>query len=88
MIEQLLQQVKSLSATVDSLNTAIEAQTQFIAQRNQTIQELKEQFSRNFQNSSKPPSSDDFKSLYPKVCVNHPIKKPAGRTYTGEFIRL
>ena len=30
MIEQLLQQVKLLSATVDSLNATIDAQTQLI----------------------------------------------------------
>ena len=42
MNKQLLQQVHSLTATVDSLNATINAQTQLIAQLNQTIQELKE----------------------------------------------
>lgn len=59
MIKQLLQQVDSLIATVN-------AQTQLIAQRNQTIQELKEQMNKNSKNSSKPPSSDGFKKPAPK----------------------
>ena len=42
MNKQLLQQVNSLTSTVDSLNATINAQTQLIAQLNQTIQELKE----------------------------------------------
>lgn len=54
MIEQLLQQVASLTATVY-------AQTQLIAKLNQNIQELKEHINKNSKNSSKPPSSDGFK---------------------------
>ena len=42
MNKQLLQQVHSVTSTVDSLNATINAQTQLIAQLNQTIQELKE----------------------------------------------
>ena len=38
MNKQLLQQVNSLTSTVDSLNATINAQTQLIAQLNQTIQ--------------------------------------------------
>ena len=37
MIKQLLQQVNSLTSTVDSLNATINAQTQLIAQLNQTV---------------------------------------------------
>lgn len=59
MIGQLLQQVASLTATVD-------AQTQLIAKLNQTIQELKEQLNKNSKNSSRPPSSDGFKKPAPK----------------------
>ena len=55
MNKQLLQQVNSLTSTVDSLNATINAQTQLIAQLNQTIQELKEQLNKNSKNSSKPP---------------------------------
>lgn len=47
MIKQLLQQVNSLTSTVDSLNATINAQTQLIAQLNQTIQGLKEQLNKN-----------------------------------------
>ena len=54
MIEQLLQQVDSLTETVA-------AQTDLIARLNQTIQELKEQINKNSQNSFKPPSSDGLK---------------------------
>ena len=43
MNKKLLQQVNSLTSTVDSLNATINAQTQLIAQLNQAIQELKEQ---------------------------------------------
>lgn len=53
MNKQLLQQVNSLTSTVDSLNATINAQTQLIAQLNQTIQELKEQLNKNSKNSSK-----------------------------------
>ena len=56
MNKQLLQQVNSLTSTVDSLNATINAQTQLIAQLNQTIQELKEQLNKNSKNSSKPVS--------------------------------
>ena len=37
MIKQLLQQVNSLTSTVDSLNATINTQTQLIVQLNQTI---------------------------------------------------
>ena len=56
MNKQLLQQVHSLTSTVDFLNATINAQTQLIAQLNQAIQELKEQLNKNSKNSSKPPS--------------------------------
>ena len=59
IIEELLQQVDSLTATVN-------AQIQLIAHLNQTIQELKEQINKNSKNSSKPPSSDGFKKPAPK----------------------
>ena len=52
MNEHLLQQVNTLTSTVDSLNATINAQTQLIAQLNQTIQELKEQLNKNSKNSS------------------------------------
>ena len=79
MNEQLLQQVSSLSATVDSLNATIDAQAQLIAKLNQTIQELKEQLNRNSKNSSKPPSSDGFKKPAPKS-----LRKPSGRKAGGQ----
>ena len=66
MNKQLLQQVNSLTATVDSLNAIINAQTRLIAQLNQTIQELKEQLNKNSKNSSKPPSSDGYKKPAPE----------------------
>lgn len=72
MIEQLLQQVNSLNATVN-------AQTQLIAKLNQTIQELKEQLNKNSRNSSKPPSSDGFKKPAPKS-----LRKPSGKKAGGQ----
>lgn len=72
MIEQLLQQVDSLTATIS-------AQTALIAQLNQTIQELKEQLNKNSQNSSKPPSSDGFKKPAPKS-----LRKSSGRKAGGQ----
>ena len=65
--ESLLQQIESLNATIS-------AQTQLIAQLNQTIQELKEQLNKNSRNSSKPPSSDGFKKPAPKS-----LRKPSGK---------
>ena len=50
---QLLQQVNTLTSTVDSLNATINAQAQLIAQLNQTIQELKEQLNKNSQNNTR-----------------------------------
>ncbi len=72
MIEQLLQQV-------DSLTAAVSAQTALTAQLNQTIQELKGQLNKNSQNSSKPPSSDGFKKPAPKS-----LRKPSGRKAGGQ----
>lgn len=70
MNEQLLHQVNSLTAT-------LVAQTELIAQLNQTIQELKEQINKNSKNSSKPPSSDGFKKPSPKS-LRKPSRKKAG----------
>ena len=72
MIEQLLQQVNSLTATID-------AQTQLIAQLNQTIQRLKEQLNKNSKNSSKPPSSDGYKKPAPKS-----LRKSSGKKVGGQ----
>ena len=78
MNKQLLQQVNSLTSTVDSLNATINTQTQLIAQLNQTIQELKEQLNKNSKNSSKPPSSDVFKNPAPKSLRKLSGKKAGG----------
>ena len=72
MIEQLLQQVNSLTVTVAN-------QTNLIAQLNQTIQELKEQINKNSKNSSKPPSSDGLKKPSPKS-----LRKPSGKSAGGQ----
>lgn len=79
MNRQLLQQVASLTATVDSLNTTIDLQTKLIAQLNQTIQELKEQLNKNSKNSSKPPSSDGYKKPAPKSLRKSSGKKAGGQ---------
>lgn len=78
-IEQLLQQVSDFTATVASLNSTIDAQTQLIAKLNQTIQELKEQINKNSKNSSKPPSGDGSKKLAPKS-----LRKPSGKKAGGQ----
>ena len=75
MNKQLLQQVNSLTSTVDSLNATINAQTQLIAQLNQTIQELKEQLNKNSKNSSNHLQVMVSKSRLLKVGENHPIKR-------------
>lgn len=72
MIEQLMQQVSSLSTTID-------AQTNLIAQLNQAIQELKEQIGKNSKNSSKPPSSDGYKKPTPKS-----LRKSSGKSAGGQ----
>ena len=72
IIEQLLQQIDSLTETVT-------AQTALIAQLNQTIQELKEQLNKNSKNSSKPPSSDGYKKPSPKSLRKPSGKKPGGQ---------
>ena len=79
MNKKLLQQANSLTSTVDSLNATINAQTQLIAQLNQTIQKLKEQLNKNSKNSSKPPSSDGFKKPAPKS-----LRKPSGKKAGGQ----
>ena len=75
MIEQLLMQVNTLTATLNSLQQSFDAQTALIAKLNQTIHELKEQINKNSKNSSKPPSSDGFKK--PKS-LRKPSEKKAG----------
>ena len=72
MSEQLLQQVNTLTATVND-------QAQLIAQLNQTIQELKGQLNKNSRNSSKPPSGDGFKKPAPKS-----LRKPSGKKTSGQ----
>ena len=72
LIKQLLQQNEALLTTIT-------AQTQLIAQLNQTIQELKEQLNKNSKNSSKPPSSDGFKKPAPKS-----LRKPSGKKVGGQ----
>lgn len=76
---QLLGQVNSLTETVASLTATIDAQTNLIAQLNQTIQGLKEQLNKNSRNSSKPPSSDGFKKPTPKS-----LRKPSGKKAGGQ----
>ena len=70
--ELLLQQVASLTATV-------EAQAKSIEELNQTIKELKEQLNKNSKNSSKPPSSDGYKKPTPKS-----LRTPSGKKQGGQ----
>lgn len=76
-VQQLLDQIASLTATVESLTTANKEQTELIAQLNQTIQELKEQLNKNSKNSSKPPSSDGLKK-------SKSLRKPSGKKQGGQ----
>ena len=79
MNTQLQMQVNALNASLDSLQQSFDAQTALIAQLNQTIQELREQLNKNSKNSSKPPSSDDFKKPAPKS-----LRKPSGKKVGGQ----
>ena len=79
LIKQLLEQNEILSSAVTSLNDTVNAQTQLIAQLNQTIQELKEQLNKNSKNSSKPPSSDGLKKPAPKSLRKSTGKKAGGQ---------
>lgn len=79
MIEQLLMQVNTLTATLNSLQQSFDAQTALIGKFNQTLQELKEQITKNSRNSSKLPSSDGFKKPSPKS-----LHKPSGKKAGGQ----
>ena len=61
------------------MNATINAQAQFIAQLNQTIQERKEQLNQNAQNSSKPPSRNGFQKPAPQS-----LRKPSGKKVGGQ----
>lgn len=79
MIEQLLQQVASLTATVDAQAESIEESNRIIKELNQTIEELKEKLNKNSKNSSKPPSSDGYKKPTPKS-----LRKSSGKKMGGQ----
>lgn len=79
MNKQLLQQVHTLTASLNSLQQSFDAQTALIARLNQTMRELKEQLCKNSKNSSKPPSSDGFKKPAPKS-----LRKPSGKKVGGQ----
>lgn len=80
MIKQLLQQVNSLTSTVDSLNATINAQTQLIAQLNQTIQGLKEQLNKNSKTVPNHLQVMAIKNLLLRVSANYPEKRLVDRT--------
>ena len=88
MNTQLQMQVNALNASLNSLQQSFDAQTALITQLNQTIQELREQLNKNSKNSSKPPSSDGFKNLRQKVCVNLLVKRLADRKVIREHTCL
>ena len=88
MNTQLQMQVNALNASLNSLQQSFDAQTALITQLNQTIQELREQLNKNSKNSSKPPSSDGFKKLRQKVCVNLLVKRLADRKVIREHTCL
>ena len=56
--QELLSKIESLQATVDRMAQTIAEQAETIKALNATIARLLEQKNKNFNNSSKPPSSD------------------------------
>lgn len=88
MIEKLLIQVNTLTASLNSLQQAFDAQTVLIAQLNQTIQELREQINKNSRNSSNPRPLTAIRNLPPKVSANLLVKKLVVRLDIREHILL
>ena len=79
MIVQLLQQVNSLTATV-------EAQTALIAQLNQTIQELKEQVHKIPRTVPNHLQVMDIRSLHPRACASLLEKNQVGSADMRDLI--
>ena len=72
--DELVEQIRALTQTVDKLNALLESMSAKLEEKDAIIAELTERLNKNSRNSSKAPSSDGLKK--PTVTS---LRKPSGR---------
>ena len=79
MMDARDQLIEELRATIQSLTDTNATLAATISELQETIKELRRQLDQNSQNSSKPPSSDEYHKPSPKSQRTKTGRKPGGQ---------